>query len=354
MKKVLVRLLTLLIIWYCLSGFKVSGDYYVLTDDNIITDNYVLSHLEDFLSTQEDLLAVETVCVGTGINVYGTQDYNQVIYPISVGGIVRYALEVFSDSDGIGGALSENYVALFNKTLPQTERNKPLQLFVHEGVIVGKIGESVYAIDGIEINKECFDIKFEASGERRRLESLKRIKGSEIKSGSGYCSWTVYYSNNSTSFGIYCGAISLWNLQKNMGYNYFSSYTGLATDISNTLGIGPCPYLNYSNITSYLCNKSYSYGCSSNGYMTVSEINTMTYTNHRYGLAFSKTSSSGSGHVTAIIGYSTSSSGNYAILFDPHGSGNCRITLDLSSRWFTSLGTSYKWDYGYIKNIYHS
>jgi hypothetical protein len=172
------------------------------------------------------------------------------------------------------------------------------------------------------------------------------------KPGSGYCQWTTYaYQAN---LGLYCGPMSLWNIQKNMGYNYFQSYTSLASDIQSVCGSTVGPTMNFSHMTQYLTNRGYQYNSSTTGYMSVSAIHTMTYTNHKYGLAFSNATSSTGGHITAIIGYSATTTKDYAILFDPHKASPCKITLDLSIRLFTSSGTQYKWDNGYISNITHN
>ena len=146
--------------------------------------------------------------------------------------------------------------------------------------------------------------------------------------------------------------MTIYNIQRNMGYNDFASWYSLSLDMKSVLNLaGDGAYVEDYHVTNYLHAKNYTNSWITSGYMSIGSIHTMTYTNGGYGIAFSKNTETGKGHITAIIGYSSSSVGDYAILFDPHGSGNCRISININTRTFTSSDVVYYWNYGYIRNI---
>lgn len=329
---------------------EITNKCYVSTIKNEKYDSYIREKALDYIFSQTDEYVLNHLYIKEGITVNSDDDIEMIIYPVYYDNKLISTIDLFDVNGIIGGAYSENNVDILNKLFSMTERNKPLDIYKIKGTLYGVVGETAFRFDGERINVNELETEFEHKNQAVALDRLFNGNDFIQRSGSGYCVWTVYES--SYNLGGLCGPMSLWNLQKNMGWNYFSSSLNLANDIAGVIGHASW-IMDLDEMDDYLSQRNYTFTPHLT-YMTVSQIHNMTYVNHKYGLAFSRISSTGAGHITAIIGYSSTSTSDYAILFDPHGSGNCRITLNLSTRTFVSGSNTYFWNYGALSNIYHS
>lgn len=347
MKKILI---CILVVMFASTNviFSEEKKFYAVTEEISEINEYVLERANDFIDAMYLDSKKGNLFVSTGICVYDNNEVVEVIYPVFNGKDIVLTIEVFINEGDIGGTCSQNYVNELKILLELTDAKNPLYLFRHDGKNYANVGNSVYnMLDCVEEKSSDFNLTNKRIG-ACEIMNIIDIDSSTRATGEGYCNWRVYAYH--TNLGIYCGPMSLFNIQKNMGWNLFSTYTALAGDISSVCGSSVGMTMEFHHMTQYLTARNYSYSQGST-YMSINSIRTMTYVNHKYGLAFSRTSPTGSGHITAIIGYHSPSYGNYVILFDPHGSGNCRLVVDINSRWFTSSNTQYRWNYGYISNI---
>ena len=324
---------------------------YVYTIENKQADEYVKNVAGTIIATQHSLNEDDKITIGSGVKVYGkTMDNELYLYPVYNNGKILGTIELYVTDDGYGEAYSQNLNSLFELMENSTTHNCPGLVFFDNGHICVNIDESSFDTNGNIIKSINSDSRINTN-DVTEVKGIKTLEENVILStGSGYCSWTVYSS--SYRLELFCGPITIWNIQKNMGYNDFPTWNDLATDMTNVLNlISYGATIEDYHVTNYLHAKNYTNSWITTGYMPIGSIHTMTYTNGEYGVAFSKNTETGKGHITAIIGYSSSSVGDYAILFDPHGSGNCRITININTRTFTSTDVVYYWNYGYVYNI---
>lgn len=350
MKKIILFFLSIIFIEVSLNAVEAKENkyYYYGVNDNAVIE-YVKEYAGDYIYDPNISYDFSEITVGYGFVMLRIDEMNSYIFPVYYKNKLLMTIEVFDIDGQIGGCCSTKYVDLIEKCLAYKSS-------AEEPMLLCSKGNNTYIIIGgdiIDINKdndENIQIDdIELYNKYKVYTSNDKLEINLTKSGTGYYDWYTYYMDSNN---ICCGPKTLFNIYRNVG-NYWT-YNSMYDDITAALNVVSLAYMNRNQIKSYLDIRGYLYNSYTEvGYLNLYQIISMTQTNGKYGIAFSE-SGSGDAHVTAIIGYSSSSIGDYVYMFDPNGNSSSSgiIKVSLNTRTFSSNGITYCWNSGYIKNVF--
>lgn len=356
MKRVLILLLTLLItVGNCIFVTKAESfeNIYVLTIQDDEFDQYAVDNAYLYAYAAGDLTETSDIKLGKGILIYNQTDIESRIYPIWKNGEIIAQFEVHMVNGELTCAYTHTFVDALNYFVNISTLDSPVIICNDGEKMAVFCGNQIYSENSIKIRNQGYSVitTFDSTVESGIISTVSLPDGPIDIQTYISRSWTDYAIQTGSLAN--CVPICLFNIFRNNGALYYSSWTSVKTVMDNVNNVPSSTGLyGYAQIETYLNYVHVNYTpYSHSGKLSITTLSSII-NGGDYVMAISGGTNGTGFHATVCIGFQYASSATIVVMFDPHASSlNSHLYVNYNNPIFTSNTNSYIWNKGYYSYL---